>query len=263
MPDQPFIIDACGEFPPGAVRVEWNAPAGPSNPAVEELKSAWWAHVAEVTGRGGVLFNGPMVRYLSHTLDDGQLVIRAEPTDFTTFYCTNYLNHGLGERIGWQHFANPIGISANVITSDGCLVYGRRSQRVACHPGAVHAVGGALEPTDRNAAGELDVFASMERELREELNLAQHESVNLLCLGLIRDPQIRQPELVFDATLALTRDDLARRIGPDDEEHDGLVAVRDEPAALKSFLRTTPSAVPILIAALCLHARRAFGSAVC
>lgn len=259
MPPAPFLLDFSGEFAPGDVRVEFSPVAGPLDSRIEPLKLAWPQHVERVTRAGGVLFNGPMVRYLDHELDGGKLIIRAEPTDYATFYCTNWLNAHLGDSIGWERFANPIGISANVLTSDGWILYGRRGQKVALHPGTVHAFGGTLEPTDRNPHGELDVFESMARELREELRLSPDEHTDLLCLGMIRDPHVRQPELVFDARLALGREELIRRLAASDPEHDEIVAVRDEPAAA-DFLRTTPSAMPILIGALSLHARRMFGA---
>lgn len=255
------MLDFCGEFPPGSVRIEWNDTARPPHPAIEELKLAWPRHVEEATRRGGILFNGKLVRYLGHELRNNAVVIQAEPTDYATFYCTNYLNHSRGDEIGWERFANAIGISANVITADGWLVYGRRGARVACHPGMVHAFGGTIEPSDRDDAGGLDAFASMDRELREELKLSPTEVIDLICLGQIRDPVIRQPELVFDAALRLTRRQLEERLGPNDVEHDEIVALRDSQGEFSGFLADTPSAVPILVGALCLHARRTFGLA--
>jgi len=255
MSAEPFILEFAGRFAPGDVQIDYTAEPLPRDPQIELLMAAWPEHVERVTRAGGVLFNGPMIRYLGHELHASRVTIRAGATDFATFYCTNYLNGHLGEAIGWQHFANPLGISANVLTADGWILYGRRSQKVACHPGTVHAFGGSLEPTDRNARGELDIFESMARELREELTLSENEPVELNCLGLVRDPVIRQPELVFDARLPLTRRELEERLGPDDPEHEGIVAVRDEPGELSRFVQNTPSAVPILIGALTLHVR--------
>lgn len=260
-PHPVFFVDAGGPFGPGQVRIVWHETIRPRHPAVESLLSVWPDQVEEVRRRGGVLFNGPMVRCTSHHLEQGSLIIEAEPTDFATFLCTNYLNHSRGQEIGWEHFGNPLGISANVFTTDGWIVYGRRAARVACHPGTVHAFGGGLEPKDRNGKGELDPFVSMDRELREELRLSEEVPIELTCLGLIRDAQIRQPELVFDARLPLTRHEVAERIGPDDEEHESTVALRDEPSAIDQFLRDTRQSVPILVGALWLHAVRVFADA--
>jgi 8-oxo-dGTP pyrophosphatase MutT (NUDIX family) len=262
MPPYPFILDFFGEFPAEKVRVVWHESAGAEDPQIERLKAAWPEHVAEAVQQGRVLFNGPMVRWLGHRVDGGQLVIEAGPTDYATFYCTNYLNHALGDRIGWERFANPIGISANVITSDGWLLYGRRNQKVACHAGWVHPFGGTVDPTDRDEDGGLDLFAGMARELREELNLSDDELAELVCLGMIRDPEIRQPELVFDARVCCSRAELEARIQPDDAEHIDIAVCADDADVYLDFLRRERQITPIAIGSLCLHARRVHGEAL-
>ncbi|MCL2330684.1 MAG: hypothetical protein FWC56_05230, partial [Phycisphaerae bacterium] len=136
----PFLLDFFGVFREDQVRVIWHPEELPTHSRVEQLKADWPRHVQEVEQRGGILFNGQMVRCLGWRVDrDGhdrqQLMMDAGPADYATYYCTNYLHHSLGDSIGWEHFANPIGISANVITSDGWILYGRRNQRVATHPG--------------------------------------------------------------------------------------------------------------------------------
>ena len=295
----PFLLDFSGVFREDQVCIIWHPEELPTHPRVEQLKADWPRHVREVEQRGGILFNGQMVRCLGYRVerdghdghegrdghdsheghDDQRLMMDAGPTDYATYYCTNYLHHSLGDSIGWEHFANPIGISANVITSDGWILYGRRNQRVATHPGAIHTFGGTVdrsdvktadnrsdvktagnrgdndtigERSDINAAGQVDVFGSMARELREELRLTEGELVEQVCLGMIRDPQLRQPELIFDSRIAATRAELESRIPADDEEHARVEATRDDPAAIAEFLQT-PDLVPVAIGSLMLH----------
>lgn len=262
MPPQPFILEFFGEFPPDKIRVVWHELAGAADLEIERLKAAWPEHIAKAGQQGRTLFNGPMVRWLGHRVDGGQLVIEAGPTDYATFFCTNYLNHALGERIGWERFANPIGISANVITSDGWVLYGRRNQKVACHAGWVHPFGGTVDPDDRDSNGGLDVFAGMARELREELSLADDELVELVCLGMIHDPEIRQPELVFDAQVRCSRAELEARIQPDDAEHVDVAACADDAGAYLDFIRRQQQVAPVAVGSLCLHARRVHGEAM-
>jgi 8-oxo-dGTP pyrophosphatase MutT (NUDIX family) len=256
MPTLPVILDVEGRFPPGSIRVRWHESAPPSHPRVEELKLAWPAHVAETARQGGILFNGPMIRCFGHHLEAGVLILDAGPTDYATFFCTNYLNHHLGDEIGWEWYANPIGISANVLTADGWVLYGLRNRRVACHPGCVHTFGGTVDPQDRDADGNLDVFRAMARELREELRLGPDRADALVGLGLIRDPQIRQPELIFDARVPVTRRELESALLADDDEHDAIVGCRDEPGAIERFLADDLPFVPVAAGALRLHARR-------
>lgn len=260
-PYQPFILDFLGRFSPASVHVVWRDSAEHADPEIERLKTAWPVYVQQASQQGKVLFNGPMVRYLGHRLTDDRLMIETEPTDYATFFCTNWLNHAEGDRIGWHKFANPLGISANVITSDGWILYGRRNHKVACHAGMVHTFGGTVSPDDRNADGEIDVFASMTRELREELGLVDDELSELVCLGMIRDPEFRQPELIFDAQVRCGRAALEARIQPDDSEHAAVVACADRPDAYEDFIGRSKPIVPVAVGSLCLHAWRSHGQA--
>jgi hypothetical protein len=89
------------------------------------------------------------------------------------------------------------------------------------------------------------------------------EETQLLCLGLIRDPAIRQPELVFEGPLRLTRDEAAGRLNLSDphQEHAALLACPDEPGAIVPFIRANTPITPVAVGALCLHGRRRFGEA--
>lgn len=258
----PFMLDLYGLFSREHVRVEWRHNAASVHPEIERLKAAWPRHVEETTARGGVLFNGQMVRCLGHRLTDGRLVIEAGPTDYATFFCTNYLNSTLGDQIGWEHFANPIGISANVLTPDGWALYGRRNQKVACHAGWVHTFGGTVDEDDRDDAGNVDVFASMIREVREELSVSDNEVAEIVCLGMIRDPAIRNPELIFDVRLRCDLGELRARILPDDPEHASIAACPDRADACLDFIRQAQPIAPVAVGSLCLHARRRFGDDV-
>ena len=82
------------------------------------------------------------------------------------------------------------------------------------------------------------------------------------CVGLIHDMTIRQPELIFDAVLGLTRAEVEARFRPEDadQEHDSIVALRDEPDAAIPFIRSAAPIAPIATGAICQHGRRhAFG----
>lgn len=253
---QDFVLEVAGAFRPAQVRVVWRDEPAVSDPDIERLKEVWPAHVDKVTRQGGTLYNGPVVRYLGHCLTDGCFVIEAGPSDYATFYCTNYLNWHLGESLGWHRFGNPLGISANVITSDGWLLFGRRGDHVATHPGTIHTIGGSVEPIDRDGEGRIDVFAAMARELVEELRLEPGDLADMVCVGMIRDGQMHQPELVFDARLTRPRADIESRLPPGDAEHVALVACPDRVDAYPMFIRSSPEAVAVAVGSLHLHACR-------
>lgn len=207
-----------------------------------------------------MLFNGQLVRHLRHSVENGTLRIEAGPTDYREFIGTNFANGHRGDELGWELYSNPLGISANVITSDGWLVYGRRNLRVACHPGFVHAFGGAVEAKDCRPDGSCDAFASIRRELGEELQLGDAEIEHVMCLGMIHDVETRQPEIIFDAHVRPTRDAIAARIGQDDEEHVGIECCRDQAEAVRHFVREVKPLAAITLGAILVHGRLVFGT---
>lgn len=263
MSEPVFLVEVFGEFSSSQVRVVWRDEPRPSHTALDALISETWARRRkECEQAGTMLFNGRLVRYLRHRIERGVVTIEAGPTDFREFIGTNWLNHARADEFGWELFSNPIGTSATLITSDGWLLYGRRSRQVACHAGYLHPFGGTLEPRDRRQDGSLDAFASILRELDEELGIRPDELEDLLCLGLIRDCRIRQPELVFDARARPTRSDIAGRLRTEDpdQEHVAVAACRDHPDAILPFIRSTRPISPVAVGALCLHGRRRFGN---
>jgi hypothetical protein len=262
MPNGPFAVDAFGEFPPGRVRVHWSDAPRPSTPELERLIDESWRQASASSKRtGAILFNGKLVRWLGQRVEDGVLHIDAGPTDYRDFVGTNLYNNRRIAEFRRERFANPIGTTATILSSDGWLLYGRRSHRVAWHAGCLHTFGGALEAADVRPDGTIDVFAAVHRELAEELLLTDEHIAGTVCVGLIHDHEIWQPELLFETQVQLTRAELLGRLDHADahQEHTAIECVRDEPDALVPFIRTAAPIAPVAIGAVCLHGRRRWG----
>lgn len=263
MADPLFLVDIFGEFTEGQVIIHWRDESRPLHPVLDQLITETWAKLRRQSrAKGTWLYNGRMVRYLRHQLENGRLVIEAGPTDYAAFMATNYLNPHRGQELGWENYSHPIGISATIASADGWLLYGRRNEHVACMAGYAHTFGGTIEHEEIRPDETFDPFASLRRELEEELGLKENEIERLVCLGLIRDGRIRQPELIFDAYVRLTKSDIANRVHPGDphEEHVEVLACRDESDAILPFLRNTPRIAPVLVGAMMQHGRYCFGS---
>ncbi len=264
MDEYRFIVDLAACFEPGQVHVAWSREVPPADPAREAMIARTWDDcVRKARAEGVELFNGRLARYLRHGVDDGKLRIEVGPTDYAAFLGTNYHNPHRVAEFGWENYGNPLGTSATVITSDGWLLYGQRSRYVACHAGYVHTFGGGVEADECEPAGHCDIFASILRELEEELSLAGDEIERAICVGLIRDAIVRQPELIFDVHVRPSREQIEKRLAssPSAQEHDAIVAVRDEPDAVVPFIRAHRPIAPIAVGALLLHGRRRFGEA--
>jgi hypothetical protein len=259
-----FMVDLAACFEPGQVRVAWSSEVPPADPALEAMIARTWDDCVREARAGGIdLFNGRLARYLRHRVDNGILRIEVGPTDYAAFLGTNYHNPHRAAEFGWEHYSNPLGTSATVITSDGWLLYGRRSRYVACHAGYVHTFGGGLEADECEPIGHCDIFDSILRELEEELSLAGEDIERAICVGLIRDAIVRQPELIFDVHVRPSREQLEKRLeaSPSAQEHDAIVAVRDEPETAVPFILAHRPIAPVAVGALLLHGRRRFGEA--
>lgn len=203
------------------------------------------------------LFDGAMCRLEEFAVKpapggDSKLVLRLSTTSYKVFLGTNL--YGPVD-LPVRTLANPLGVSPALQTSDGFLLFGRRSGAVAYYPHRVHPFGGALEPPP--AGGVLDVFKECLRELNEELNLGREEIQRLTLLGIVEDEQIRHPELIMHAHTSLTRYEIEARL--DRAEHVGLHSVRIDRAAIDASL-ADPAFTPVGQAALTLFARTKYGS---
>lgn len=234
-----FTILARGVWTPGHV-VTTRVPS--TRPIIDEveraIETAWHA-----AAKPGVqLFDGPMCRLESFDASPGELKLTIAPTSYKPFVGTNLSNPRLADTYGPAVLANPLGASVALTTSDGYLLLGRRGDRVAYYPNRVHPFAGALEPAEAD-----DVFAIVHRELGEELNLPPSDVRDARCLGLARNNEIRQTEIIFAAETRLSLADLERQLDPD--EHDAIWPVATNPAALDAAA-ADPLLTPIATATI-------------
>lgn len=263
----PFVIEVCGRFEPRDLRASYDPSPRPSTPELENvIAEEWERQTILARDAGRLLFNGGLLRHVRHEVcfdtRTGHDVfhLTVGPTCYRDFVGTNLFNRRI-EEFGRERFSNPIGTTATLVSRDGLICYGRRSHRVAYHGGFVHTFGGALEEQDQDATGDVDPFASLCRELSEELALGREDLEDLHCVGLIRDQEIHQPELLFEARLRLTADDLLHRWETAEarDEHDGLVTLPNLPDAVLPFIRTCGPIAPVAIGGLFLHGRLTWG----
>ncbi len=261
-----FDVMAFGRFAPDRLRTGFDPAPRTTTPAIEEMIAAEWdRRVDEARGRNVLLFNGALYRYVAHRLDgtgaEATLELVVGNTCYRDFVGTNLHNHHRLAEFPWNCFANPIGTTATLMTTDGRIVYGRRSERVAYHASHVHTFGGALEPSDRDNDGHIDAFGSVIRELNEELGLIPEDIREIVAVGLVRDREIRQPELLFEAHVLLSFAELNARWNNAKarDEHVELVALPAQPDAVVPFIRSCGPIAPVAVAGLLLFGRCRWG----
>lgn len=259
----PFSVDIACRCTPEQLTQEWTDQQRPTTPAIEAIiQREWETQQAQITHTGGSLFNGNVARLLRATGTPSSLHLTLGPTCYRDFVGTNLHNAQQVAGLDPKALGDPLGISVLPVTRDGYLVLGRRSQLVICHAGFLHCFGGMLEESDRRADG-YDVFGGALRELREELGIKTNEVSNIMTMGLVRDHALRQPELLFDANIKLSRAEVAARFASTlaDGEHSAIEFVYDDPASITTFMQRTNDVTPVAQAALLLHGQHDWGEA--
>lgn len=223
------------------VEVTWAPSSRQSSDEIEHaIESAWQA---KATQPGVNLFDGPMCRLEGYQRLGDTVHLTLSTTSYRVFLGTNLY----GNR-SWpiEALSNPIGVSPALITTDGKLAFGIRNASVAYYPHRLHPFSGALEPPTGGLP--LDIFAESRRELGEELHLAAEEISDLALLGIVRDRDIRHPELILYAKTSLASDELRNRVDPD--EHCGIVFIDSADGFAGATIPCEPT--PVATAAMTL-----------
>ena len=257
----PFKAEFAGVLAPQQVEAAWNATEVAYSQEVRNHIERHWEDRRAQAG-GALLYNGSLARLNAWRFHEGRLTLLIGPTDYRSFLATNFCPADRREQLEGAILADPLGVSAVVVTADGHLVWGRRRKDSVCHGGYLHAIGGMLEMPGDQQASSLDVFAAMQAELIEELQIKPAEITELVCIGLVRDGQVRQPELVFEVTLTLTRQQLLDRFDPAarDQEHVGFETCLDLTEAVVPFIHESQPMASVAVGALMLHGRHHWGS---
>ncbi len=258
----PFLVDVIGRFGESAVTQSWLNEPQATTPAIEaSINQVWTSAVALARVEDAILFDGDLVRLRSTTIRGSSLHVELGPTSYRAFMGTN-MNGGIMTNPKHRGFlANPLGISASVITQDGFVAYGRRGRRVAYHAGYVHPFGGMVDQGDRREDGHVDLFGAMQRELEEELGLTREDVADAVVIGLVRDRRLLQPELIFDVMVRCTRRALEARFDPQRSggEHTAIEFLYDDPDAALPSLTRLGHITPVAEAAYLLHGYTQWG----
>jgi hypothetical protein len=218
----------------------------------EQVDDAW---VTALAVPGVRLFNGALCRLEGHQADAQGLLLTLSRTTYKDYLGSNVHHAEWAAVHGAGVLANPVGTSVALRSSDGVLVFGVRSARVALYPGHAHPFGGTMEVPEPGR--EVDLIAEMAREIAEEAGIARHELDDLRAIALGEDCALRQPELIYAARTRLTAAAIAARLDP--EEHTACWMLRDELSAIDGVLAGAAAVSPVLRATLLAWGAERFG----
>jgi len=233
----PYIPLVTGHFSAPEVQVSWKNGAEARPPQLQRAVDAAWKGL-----QPNPHFNGRIARLEAWAVERGTLELQLRPTDYKTLLYSNGHVEEIVAQWGEEALAKALGISAVVLSADGLLILMQRSELVGEYPGCFDVFGGHIEAPARS--GRPDPFASMERELAEELALAAEDYV-LRCIGLLLARQTRKPELIFRAHSRLHSDRLLQAAveAQDRYEYTRLLTLPAEAVEIAEFLRQHKSRV--------------------
>ncbi len=255
-----------GPFRSGQLAARCSAELRPTTAELDaHIERRWQAALDHARREQRPLFDGAVLRWVDYLLEaatpphgERKLTLILGRSSYRDFVGTNLdptiAPADRGGRWPWSHFGNAVGTSALVITRDQRLVAGRRSDRVLGYPGFVHSFGGIVEAAD-DPSGAVDLFASVHRELTEELGLLPSELEQSVLTGIIRAPRIEQPELLFAVRTPLTLGELRDRWShaASRDEHSTLVDFADDASTIECALEAAAPVSPIGRACFALY----------
>jgi len=257
-----FFLDVVGRYAPGEVVLLASPQARESNPKIEQaIERTWQEQTLAAEAAGRRLFNGTLARLVCYEPLPHRLELTLGRTTYREFLGTNLHNAVLRYTHGGDVLSDPLGVSAAILTADNYILLGLRSDQVAFHAGRLHPVGGMLElsPDGRPA----EPFQAVLDEIEQELGLQRADLLSPLCLGLVRDRKIVQPELVFWMRAAAVASDIRARwsTAHDAHEHTDLAAVRSDATSVIEFIQHRyGDLTPLALATLLLHGQHTWGS---
>ena len=258
-----FFLDVVGPFDRARVTDRWTGATRSTNDQLERLiDQAWEVALWQAKRKGVHLFNGMLARLAEYSVNEQGLDLACGPVSYKEFHGTNQSHAYLRYLHGPDVLADPLGVSAALVTSDGFIMLGRRSDSVLQYARRIHPIGGMVEPP-RAPSTAPDPFGSMLTELAEETSIDECDVAEISLLGLVRDKHTVQPELIFDITLTADACRVKRGAAEakDAAEHTEMIPLRNHPAAVVTFMEQNFSQLtPVALATLLLHGLVHWGS---
>ena len=169
-----------------------------------------------------------MYRLSDAHLEGGVLRVTAGMTDFKQYIGTTQyalededfrqllIDAGVEDHDDLNHyFANPIACCTNIVTSDGKVPLGMRSQKVAIYPGVPHVIGGYVKVNGDNnpdfSVRDVDFSQNLLKEVSQELGIDREQIAHIDFLGIVRNCVTRGPEFMYNIQLTIDAKELHER----------------------------------------------------
>lgn len=155
---------------------------------VEEVRKSTWAALC---AKRPAAFDGALLRMASYWVEGERLSIAASRTRFSAYVATRHPTFGFEYPDADR--ADPLGLTAIVLTGDGNVIVTKRSLLADQNPGGLYLIGGYAEPGESD--GPVDLFNEIAREVEEEIAVRDVTRSEAVAVGLAYDPVFCHPEL--------------------------------------------------------------------
>jgi len=205
------------------------------------IEEEWTRATGEAEKTGRLLFNGKLFRLLRHEVRPPMFNLLMGETDYRELIGTS---HAFGEGLcRAEETSQGVALSSTLLTEDGFLLLGRRSNKVWAGRGRLHVCAGHPDPerqlsVEAILSGENPFFRAMECEIAEETGVMPDQIETMMCRGLVRSCVDGKPELIFETSLKLSRTQLLRHVNKaqDRSEHEEFLTVPSDGPSLSDFL---------------------------
>ncbi|SIR01449.1 hypothetical protein SAMN05880590_110131 [Rhizobium sp. RU35A] len=160
-----------------------------AGPVEAARRVAWDAHRAQ----NASAFDGSLLRLDDLRVDQGRLVLQASRTCYSAYVATRHPEFAVAHPDARR--ADPLGMTALVVTADDHVIVTRRSLTADQNPGALYLIGGYAEPPEVD--GSVDLFQEIAREIAEEIAVTDLVRSASSAIGMGYDPVFCHPELFF------------------------------------------------------------------
>ena len=228
------------------------------SPEIQDMIEETWENLTK-NKESKYLYDGNVYSLMAVSSHENKVICNVRNTTYKAYIGTNV--HNIDKIPDKKDLANAIASCVVSITSDGYILIGRRSGKLAEGGNEWHVVGGTMEGVVVN--GELkpeNPYDLITKELHEEINVSKDEIDVLYCTGIGISTHNHKPEFLFVCKLKLSKDQLISKVknvsGAEIEEHTEFKYIKA--TQLKRFLKTNTVA-PICECAMELYLKNKKG----
>jgi hypothetical protein len=235
-----FEILAQTPFQPTELDISWEENYPSLSVARKQLEDHYWDSACKQP-RYSSLFNGTLCQLRKFDFSQKPFQLTLGPIQFKThFYSVSKKSAGQQPNLPLM----GLGVSAAVVTSDGQIVFMKRSDQVAVYPQKFDVFGGHIHPDAHKIKlnDEKTVpspFSAIRQELEEELSLGLEQVDQLVGMGLIVNRLSGQPELLFRCKTGMAAQKLIQQAqtAKDRNEYSHIIQIPDKRQKVKKMLR--------------------------